>query len=252
MKIIFDQFKKLDFKDWLIIIMAAMLLGSFIACRHYLRKADEKIVVINDSISIYKNKLDSEYVAKNIYIQTADQLKKTNQELYDEIKNLKDNPVVVTKIVTQTVIKEITAQSDSTIEHKDSTNVVWKNLYWSAKHPQGFYTLNGNTDVRSDFSSFQTTISSLSVPAKITFDIIENKKEKQLMLIGRSDNPYVSITNVNGTVVDPKNSKVLKSYFPQKHWHIGLQAGYGLGLHGNTVIMTPTLGVGLTYSLFSF
>ena len=50
--------------------------------------------------SIYKNKLDSEYVAKNIYIQTANQLKKTNQELYDEIKNLKDNPVVVTKVVT--------------------------------------------------------------------------------------------------------------------------------------------------------
>ena len=68
MKIIFEQLKKLDFKDWLIIIMTTMLLGSFIACRHYLRKADEKIVVINDSISIYKNKLDSEYVAKNIYI----------------------------------------------------------------------------------------------------------------------------------------------------------------------------------------
>lgn len=112
--------------------------------------------------------------------------------------------------------------------------------------------MNGNTDVHSDFSSFQTTISGLSVPSKITFDIIENKKEKQLMFIGRSDNPYVSITNVNGTVVDSKNSKVLKSYFPQKHWHIGLQAGYGLGLHSNTVIMTPALSVGLAYSLFSF
>ena len=100
MKIIFDQLKKLDSKDWLIIIMTAMLFGLFIACRHYLRNADEKIVVINDSISIYKNKLDSEYVAKNIYIQTANQLKKTNQELYDEVKNLKDNQIVVTKVVT--------------------------------------------------------------------------------------------------------------------------------------------------------
>ena len=152
----------------------------------------------------------------------------------------------------ETVIKEIPAKSDSTVEHKDSANVVWKNLYWSAQHPDGHYSLKGNTDVRSDFSTFKTTISNLSVPAKITFDIIENKKERQLMFIGRSDNPFVNITNVNGTVVDPTKSKVLKSYFPQKHWHIGIQGGYGLGLHDNTVILTPTLSVGLTYSIFSF
>lgn len=214
MKIIFEQLKKLSFKDWLIIIMSFMLLSLFITCRHYLNKMNERIIVANDSITVYKNKLDSEYVAKNIYIQTANQLKKTNQELYEEIKNLKDNPVVVTKVVTQTIIKEIPAKSDSTVEHKDSANVVWKKLYWSAQHPDNFYSLNGNTDVKSDFSTFQTTISNISVPAKITFDIIENKKEKQLMFIGRSDNPYVNITNVNGVVLDPTKSKVLKSYFP--------------------------------------
>ena len=214
MRLFFDQLSRLSFKDWLIIVMAFMMLGMFLMCKHYMRQANERIIVANDSLTVYKNKLDSEYVAKNIYIQTTKQLKKTNQELYDEIKNLKDNPVVVTKIVTKTVIKEVTAQSDSTVEHKDSTNVVWKNLYWSAKEKNGYYTLNGHTDVRSDFSTFQTTVSSLTMPAKITFDIIEDKKEEQLRFIGRSDNPYIQITNVEGAVIDPKKSKVLKSYFP--------------------------------------
>lgn len=32
------------------------------------------------------------------------------------------------------------------------------------------------------------------------------------------------------------------------HWHIGLTAGYGMGKNG----LTPYVGVGVTYSLFSF
>ena len=78
MKFILNQLKKLSFKDWLIIIMAFMLLMFFLAYKHYKKQANERIIVVNDSLTIYKNKLDSEYVAKNIYIQTAQQLKKTN------------------------------------------------------------------------------------------------------------------------------------------------------------------------------
>ena len=252
MRILLEQLKRLSFKDWLIIVMGFLLLGTFLAYKHYMKLANERIVVSNDSLTIYKNKLDSEYVAKNVYIQTTKQLKKTNRELYDEIKNLKDNPIVVTKVVTQTIIKEVQAQSDSTVEHKDSANVVWKNLYWSAKQPDGFYVLNGHTDVKSDFSTFKTIVSELSIPAKITFDIIEDKKEQQLKFIGRSDNPYVQITNVNSAIIEPKKSKVLKSWFPQKKWHIGIQGGYGIGINDNKVILTPHIGIGLSYSLLSF
>lgn len=35
----------------------------------------------------------------------------------------------------------------------------------------------------------------------------------------------------------------------KKRWGIGLQAGYGIGLQGNVVTLSPYIGVGLSYDL---
>ena len=40
----------------------------------------------------------------------------------------------------------------------------------------------------------------------------------------------------------------IKEYAPSNQWHIGLTAGYGFG-HGG---FSPYIGIGITYSLFSF
>lgn len=39
---------------------------------------------------------------------------------------------------------------------------------------------------------------------------------------------------------------------PPKHWHIGPMVGIGVGAADNKIVMTPYVGVGLTYSIFSF
>ena len=39
---------------------------------------------------------------------------------------------------------------------------------------------------------------------------------------------------------------------PPKHWHVGISAGYGATIRDKQVFLSPYLGVGLTYSLFSF
>lgn len=39
---------------------------------------------------------------------------------------------------------------------------------------------------------------------------------------------------------------------PPKHWHIGVSAGYGAALHDKMVFLSPYVGIGLTYSIFSF
>ena len=59
-----------------------------------------------------------------------------------------------------------------------------------------------------------------------TLDVIE--KENKLKIIGTSDNPYVSITDFNGAVIDPTTSDVLKNCFKQKRWGIGPQVGVGV------------------------
>lgn len=39
---------------------------------------------------------------------------------------------------------------------------------------------------------------------------------------------------------------------PARHWHLGVSAGYGAAVHDKTVILSPYVGIGITYSIFSF
>lgn len=249
LKNLWEIISKFTFKDWIIVILSFLLLGMYISARHYQHAANNQTVIYKDSLYVYKNMLDSEYIAKNLYIQEIEDLKNQNEELYAEIKNLKDNPLVVTKIVTKYEIKEVPAKSDSIGQSKDSLNNVWKNLYWSANETNGYYSLTGRTDVLSNFSQFSTTIDNLSIPVDFTFDLIEGKKDKQIKIIARSNNPYVQIMDIDGAVVDPTKIETLRKCFPQKHWHIGPSIGYGLT---SDMKLRPSLNISLMYSIFSF
>lgn len=238
------QIKKLDFKDWLLIIVTIVAIIAGICARHYYNKSLYPTVIYNtDSLEVYKNKLKEEYAAKNVYVQTIEQLKQNNSELYNEIKNLHDNPVVVTK--TNIVVKTDTIYmaSDSIV----SSNDTLRELHWSSREPNGYYAISGQTNVRTDFSSFDTKINSFNVPIVLSMDIIE--KGNQLQFIGRSDNPYVYITNVNGVIVDPTKSDVIKSCFKPKRWSVGPQVGIGVS---SDLKFSPYIGVGVTYGILQW
>ena len=47
--------------------------------------------------------------------------------------------------------------------------------------------------------------------------------------------------------------EVTKTVMPQpKKWHVGVSAGYGACLLNETPVLSPYLGIGITYSIFSF
>ena len=240
---LWDKMCKFTFKDWVIVALSVVGLYYAISSYYYEKKSKTPIVIHdNDSLHVYKNKLKEEYAARNVYIQTTKQLKQENSELYNEIKSLKDNPVIVTK--TQVVVETDTiyTKSDSIQYVSDSL----KTLYWHQNHPEGYYNIAGNTQVYTDFSNFNTKITKMSIPVSMTFDLIE--QDKQLKFIGKSDNPYVKITKINGAVVDPSNSKVLKKYFKPKRLSLGVQGGAGIG---KDVKFTPYIGIGLNYDLIN-
>ena len=241
---LFTKIKKLDFKDWLLIIVTIVAIMTAISARYYHNKSLYPTVIYNtDSLEVYKNKLKEEYTAKNIYVQTIDQLKQNNSELYDEIKNLKENPIVVTK--TNIVVKTDTVymSSDTIIAPNDTL----RELYWSANEQNGYYSIKGQTNVRTDFSSFNTQINLFNIPITLTMDIIE--KDEKLQFIGRSDNPYVTITNINGVIIDPVNSDVIKSCFKPKRWSVGPQVGIGVDAD---LKFSPYIGVGITYGILQW
>ena len=47
-------------------------------------------------------------------------------------------------------------------------------------------------------------------------------------------------------------TKEIKTVTKPKRWGIGLQAGYGVSLHNGRVFPAPYIGVGLSYSIFSW
>ena len=47
-------------------------------------------------------------------------------------------------------------------------------------------------------------------------------------------------------------TKEIKTVTKSKRWGIGLQAGYGVSLHNGQVFTAPYIGVGLSYSIFSW
>lgn len=241
---LYNQARKLSFKDYIIILLSLLALGFFISSRHYYKKSLYPTVIYSsDTLSVYKNKLNEEYQAKKIYVQTIEQLKKENEEMYTEIKNLKDHPLVVTKTEVKFKTDTIYMQSDTIINVNDSI----KSLHWHSVEPNHYYTITGQTDVHTDFSSFSTQVNSLEIPGTLTIDIVE--KNKQLTVIGKTDNPYISITNADGVVIDPTKSSVIKSYFKPKRWNIGPQVGVGLS---SDLKFRPYIGVGISYGLFQF
>ena len=238
-----DFAKKLTFKDWIILILLLLAIGFGISARHYYNKSLYPTVIYNsDSLEVYKNKINDEYVAKDIYIQTVDQLKKENADLYAEVNNLKDHPIIVTKTKIEFKTDTIYMKSDSIV-----SDSVYNNLYWSAKELNGYYDISGLTRVHSGFEDFTTSINHLRIPVELTLDVIE--KENKFKIIGTSDNPYVSITDFNGAVIDPTTSDVLKNCFKPKRWGIGPQVGVGVS---RDLKFSPYIGIGIQYYVFTF
>ena len=97
------------FKDWRNVVSVASLIAVIIlACKYRSLKIDYNDIQNSDqdTLTVYKNKVGELYAQQKIYIVEIEDLKKHNQELYNEVKNLKDHPIVVTKIKTVTEYKD--------------------------------------------------------------------------------------------------------------------------------------------------
>lgn len=236
-------FDKLTFKDYVLIALIMFTCLFYMQSRYYYHKSlTPTIVYNNDSLSVYKNKLNEEYAMNTAYVQTISQLKNSNSELTLELQKLKDNPVVITKETVKFKVDTVYAESDNIVDN-DSIN----ELNWHYTEPNDYYSLFGTTSVYKDFSDFKTRINNLSVNTDMTINIIE--KDNQLHVIGNTTNPYVSITNMSGVVLDPTQSKVLKKLYKQKKWSIGPSVSYGISTDGK---VRPQFGFSLQYGLIQF
>lgn len=236
-------FSTFTFKDWLLVILTVLAVVFFWKYRYYEERSRTLSQNYNETLADYINKIGQQYVRQQLHVIEIDKLKEENSSLYAEVKNLMENPLVVTKTVTKFRVDTIPAESVKIEEDPaDSTYI----LHWQHNEPD-IFGITGRTSVKNDFSSFSTTIDNLSVQQELTLDVIDDGK--QLGVIAKSDNPYVTVTGMQSVFIDPRTSPTVKQYFKPKRWGIGVHAGYGVdkNLHG-----TWYLGAGISYNIIAF
>lgn len=243
---IFSILKKISFTGWIIIILSLLTTFFYFSYKHYYNKSLTPIIIYKtDSLDVYKNKIKELYKEKEIYVQSNKELLEKNNILSVEYNKLKDNPIIITKTDLEIQIDTIKMKSDTIVKTIIQKDTVY-NLNWSSTDNK-YYSINGYTNVKSDFTSFNTQINNLSLSTGLYLNIIE--ENKKIKLIGKTDNPYIHIINMDGVILDPSKNPVLKKYFKQKKFSIGPTIGYGLT---TDMKLKPYIGIGINYGFIQF
>lgn len=237
----------LNFKNILIIILICVLGFLIFQNRAYEKEASTNYVILTDSLLEYKNKNNQLYKEKESYILEIEELKRTNSSLYNEYKSLKDNPIVITEVITEVQIKEIFVESESKV---DSLSKEIINKY---DYIDDYLKLNATHKYSFEDNNGSLFLSNIKMCANLYTDIIE--KDKKIYLISRSDNPYLQISNINGGFIELNDSKTLNKYFKRNNkWSVSVSGGiYAIyGLNNKKVDVGPGMGLSISYSLFSW
>lgn len=241
----FSAFVKWLLKDWRNLLMIALAIAVVVLFFKYKRmksEYDNINIITNDSITTYKNKIGELYAERSTYITDIKTLKKTNSELAQEVKNLKDNPIVVTKIKTETKIEKILVHDTLSVD----SNGVYS---FPVKYNDQWCNISGKSSFSTETMIGTAELDSISFDNNITVDLIE--KDKQLAFIAKSDNPYCKINNIDGTVLSPEKSKAISKRF-EKKWVVVAGIGPTVTVYESKVKVFPGIQVTIGRKLFAF
>lgn len=233
-----------DVKFYIILILIFIIGFLIFQNNRYASELNYNNVILTDSISYYKNKANELYTQKESYIIENEDLRRINNDLKREYDNLKDNPIVITKVETKYEIKEVYIESDKT--EIDSLNNIISNFY---NYNDNYLSLNASHKLNLTDSVGRLDLTNIAMKSNIYTNIIE--RDKRLYLISRSDNPYLTITNVDGGFIDLESSRVLNRFYKRENkWNIGVSGGlYAIyGLTNKKIDFGPGFGLSISYS----
>lgn len=206
---------------------------------------ENNTAALNDSITSYKDKSNTLVYEKGILIASEKELKDLNKELYDEVKDLKNNPKVVIKEVF--IIEHDTTYIETTIkEYGDGDyGFVWKH---DTTYAEGnFQHLGGETrfNLGEDGISDPFTIINENRFGVSLITGLEKNDDGNYSIFVKSKYPGFTPTSIEGSVID---KKMLQSN--ESDWVIGPHLGYGIQFQNSgTLSHGWTIGFGVTYNL---
>ena len=166
-----------------------------------------------------------------------------NAELRDSIK-----------VLTNHVNPDGSGGGITVIENKLDSSYTIKFNYAKNYDVDNYRKFNGDTyfKIRQnilDTNSIKMTIKEDVLAFSLYTGLEEDKENKTLKIFVRSNNPTFSVKKLDGALIDPQKSDLIKSYFKVKRWHVGPSAGVGISSDFKPVFF---VGGTVTYSIFSF
>ena len=237
------------FKDWkrlLIFVLIALNVFLLLRVNHISKEYYNYQQRAVDTLSVYQNKIGELYAANDTYIMDIKELKKTNTELYEEVKKLKDNPIIVTKTEVVYKVDSIKMNSDTVYIYVDGNDTIFKNEF---SKKDSWMDITGITLFSLNNKQFSTTLNNVSFNANITTNLVE--RDNKLYFVSKSSNPYMQINNIEGCVLSPEDSKVIKERF-DKQWAVVVGAGPTMTVVNGQLKIVPGLQLTLGYKLISF
>lgn len=232
-----------DVKLFIIFVLCVILTLLYFNYRSIRTELENVVIEQNDTINVYKNKNGELYSQMSTYITDIEHLKQSNTDLYNEVKKLKENPIVVTKVETEIVFKEK--------EIKDTVYIIEHNQYAiNHTYQDPFAYIDMITNFNSSTLTSNTTVNNIKFPSTFTIDLVESKKGDLSFLV-KSDNPYVEINNINGVMLTPEDSKSIKKRYDKK-WCLVAGAGPTVTIVNGELKVVPGIQLTLGYKLIAF
>ena len=242
-----------------LVIILILLMRSCSTPESDVTSLRQNVRALNDSIRTYKDRNGQLVFQKGALISDIKGLKDLNEDLYKEIKNLKDNPVVIIKtkikIVHDTVF--VPVYVGKPVHNLDGS--ISRDLKWSYEKEfskGNYHKLAGDCiatiDTAKNLSVSPMHITTDELGLSLTTGLVENGDYLEIFV--KSPYPGFTPTSINGSLIDPTKSDVIKKYFPPKKWAIGVFGGYGVYFDPMNVRVGSGLqiGLGLQYNILQW
>ncbi len=226
-------------------------------------KYEQNIAALRDSVRTYETKNGDLVSEKTALITDKSELKKYNDELSKEVKNLKDNPIIVKKvsveIIHDTIYVDPQIDSSAIVYNADSSIKVVP-FKWSDStryDKNNFRNIGGKyivtVDTNMNVRSKDFVIINDEIGMSFTTGITENEDDRVEIFV-KSDYPNFKAVKIDGALFDPRESKVIKKFFPPKRWGVGVFGGYGIYIDPDNFRAGTgvTFGVGVSYDLLQW
>lgn len=219
---------------------------------------DLNISALKDSVRVQKNKAgENTYVIKTLLTDKRG-LEKLNKDLKEELDKQKGKVIVIHDVSTETKVDTHYVNNYISSYGNNKYSLDWK--YDTIFSKNNYRKFSGNSffvidTINNKVISGKTRINEDEFGFSFVTGIRE--KDKSLEIFVTPKYPGMVITDIEGAIIDPQKSKVLKKMFPDKKFsagpYIGVGLGGGIGINGKPIFGAMfNVGVGIQYSIIKF